>query len=89
MVRPFHSRTRRVPVVRVTWREEIRREAAFEAGSKLEGEAEVEVEVEGKGDVLEGQGKCRDDEDDLACMPLAAALAAASSWRTTLAESPP
>jgi hypothetical protein len=55
----------------------------------LEGRAEVEVEVEGKGDVLEGQGKCRDDEDDLACMPLAAALAAASSWRTTLAESPP
>jgi hypothetical protein len=45
--------------------------------------------------VLEGQDECRDDEDDaddkgdLACMPLAATPAAASSWRTALAESPP
>ncbi len=88
-----------MPALRVTWRDETRRGAAFEGGGKLEGRAEVEVEVEREGDVLEGQGECRDDEDDaddkddLACMPLAlsqaAKLAAASSWRTALAESPP
>jgi hypothetical protein len=46
-----------VPVVRVTWRDETRREAAFEGVGKLAGraevEVEVEVEVEGKGDALE------------------------------------
>jgi hypothetical protein len=84
-----------VPVVRVTWRDETRRSATFEGVGKLEGraEVEVEVEVEGKGDVLEGQGKCRDDEDDLTDTPFAASVtaagAAASSWRTALAESPP